>query len=150
MTDSMGLMIGYGQYRSASTIAEMDQLLDETAELATKINDPVVVSLFFPDNSEASSHTVLFLGLGREWSILEWGTSGVHMYVPGDRDGNEPSAWWYSCDYSEYPPGRGVPIEIVRATAREFFRSHGQRPPWLNWVDEASEVDVDVDLADAS
>lgn len=136
MTETVGFITGFGQHWSISSADELDQILDLVVEQAAQADDPVAVSLFYPDDMSDLNSTALLFGLGREWSFLEWASPERHLYVPGDEDESEPSHWWYSCDYSEYPPGRGVPIEIVRATARAFIRTKGERPPWLHWMEE--------------
>lgn len=130
MADSViGVAYGSGpQTVDVSSLSELDELLDSVATQATAEQRPVAVTLYIPELGDDSP--ALHLGLGRDWSVLMYND----WHVQGTLDGGKASAWYFENDWSEAPPNHGIPVDDAREAAREFVRSHGQRPTNVEWV----------------
>ena len=132
---SKRVVVEYGEgpmTAEVSTVAELDELFDTITDQAKADGFPAGVVLYLDD--EGPDGPGLMLGLGREWSVLMDGP----LYVPGDLDGGEPSAWFYGNQWSYAGPNHGIPTEDAREAARGFVRTGGQRPTSVEWVEDDS------------
>lgn len=130
MTDTEPTTLSWGDDEKAPirSVQELDERLDALDRQA-EASQPFIAELVRPDGA------VLSLGVGREYSVLNYSASpDPPYYTSHSADGGEAATvvFYYYGHESEFPGDAAVPMSDAREAARRFFVD-GQRPDNLDW-----------------
>jgi hypothetical protein len=109
------------------TVEELDAALEDLSAEATA--EPFMAELY-RDGSGS-----LAIGLGREWTVLNYVPEGLDPpYLQARAPGNRKTSLWFRFrgEASEFPPEAALPVEPGRAALRHFFMT-GELTTDLSW-----------------
>jgi len=127
-----------GERMAVSTPGDVDALvakLNSTTSGAAMITHdgrqaaPITEASFGPIDAPTPDH-LLTAGVSDGYGYLTY-VDPAHEMSPPLGSSSSPA---YISDYAEYPPGSGVPIEVLAAALKEFLLT-AQRPSCVQWQD---------------
>jgi hypothetical protein len=112
-----------------ATTRELDELLDRI-QAAAPADAPPLVALDMPDRQRS-----LVIGLRGPVGLLNFvdlNDADGGAVSKADSDGAETPPYFYCGHWTEFPTDAELPIDDVRAAAREYL-STGHRPTNVTW-----------------
>jgi hypothetical protein len=122
----------YDQHRepvAINTIGELDELLDRIQATALA-EAPPLIALDRPDQQRS-----LVVGLRGGVGLLNFvdlNDADGGAVSKADNDGAETPPYFYCGHWTEFPTDAELPVDDVRAAAREYLAT-GQRPTNVTW-----------------
>ena len=118
------------QEREVSSLTQLDELLDSLhAEFSR--SEPVLVTV------ELDSGDSLSIGLGQERSVLSFVGKSLEppYYISvGEQDIDEPIAFRYGNQWSEFALRHSIPVAVARDVLRQFCRTSNLSTS-IDWED---------------
>jgi len=119
---------GEGEEARISSVAKLDELLDELSRQAES-EKPFIVELV------ADNGATLSIGLGQPLSVANFVPASLdppYMQSLGGDSSTDELVFYYQGDYSEFPPESAIPTQQARECLRQFLAT-GELPNNIAW-----------------
>lgn len=118
--------------RRITSVAELDQILDEIFRLAANDSPGWVCTLHDDTNPWGQA---LAFGVNSDYGFVQFHDTKVLRYAVGDLDNGTLTEYWDGHGGgAALRPGSGVPLLLVRLAAVEFVATD-EMPTGIDWVE---------------
>lgn len=122
--------------REASTVEEMDAILNELDAISRERPLPYAVTIWSGPEPDGRDGPSLTLTVGTEMSPVEWATPDPPDSCASWNGSTEEEPYFvndFGGQWSEVDAWMPIPIADAREAARRFFTTGGQCPDNITW-----------------
>lgn len=110
-----------------------EELAEFAAKLRAHLHEPAILTAAHVDQP-----AYFQVGIGARLSVIEYSESheGPYWISRSDRvllTPGEEIGFTFAGQWSEFPPDAHVPPSLADEALRAFFRSGGEKPPFVTW-----------------